>query len=199
MLACPAYGGRRTTYDGFGFALADDRRPRADDCSLQIRHLNRRQRRVESLVAHLQARAIDGLLQRVTGENTECVGDAGFLCRLANPACDFVDDDVIMRGVSTQQAAETDDGVVFASFGERARGGGNLERAGNANNIDVSILRAGADQSVVCASQQAIGDEFIEACDDDAEAEPRGVELSRTRFQPNFGFGGFLRVSVSLW
>src|SRR5438046_743627 len=42
---------RPTTNDGF---LANDQRPTTNDRFFQIRHLHRRQRRLEALVAHLQ-------------------------------------------------------------------------------------------------------------------------------------------------
>lgn len=173
--------------------------PTTDDRFLQIRHLNRRECCFKSLVAHLQARAVNGLFQRVAGEDAECVGDSRLLRRLADPTCDFVDDDVIMRRISAQQAAEADDCVVFAGLRKRARGRRNLEGAGNADNVNVLVLRPGAQQPIVCASQQAIRDEFVKSRNDDGKAQAGSIQLSRTRLQPNFGFGRVLRVSVSLW
>src|SRR5215475_12099812 len=103
------------------------------DCFLQIRHLHRSERSLETLVAHLQAGAIDCLLERVAGENTKCMWHSGFLRRLPNPTRDFVDDHVVVRRISAEQASEADYGVVFSGFGESARSGGNFEGAGNAD------------------------------------------------------------------
>src|SRR6185437_3483383 len=84
------------------------------DGSLQIRHLHRRQRRLESLVAHLQSGAINGLLERFARENSEGMRHSGFLRGLSNTPRDFVDDDVVVRGIAAQKASDTDDGVVFS-------------------------------------------------------------------------------------
>ncbi len=62
---------------------------------------------------------------------------SSLLRRLPNPARDFVDDYVVMRRISAQQAPETDDGVVFLGFSEGASRGRNFERAGDANDLDV--------------------------------------------------------------
>src|SRR5580698_2037420 len=107
------------------------------DSSFQIRHLHCRQCRLETLVAHLQTSTVDGLLQRLAGEDAEGVWNAGFLRRLPDATGDFVDDDVVVSSVSAKQAAEADDGIVFTSFGEGASGGGNFKRAGNADDGDV--------------------------------------------------------------
>src|SRR5207245_6604019 len=83
------------------------------DSLFEIRHLDRRQRRFESLVAHLQSGAIDGLFERVAGENAESMWHSSLLCRLPNAACDLVYDNVVVRSVASQYASEGDDGVVF--------------------------------------------------------------------------------------
>jgi|KBSMisStaDraftv2_1062788.scaffolds.fasta_scaffold24740_3 hypothetical protein len=72
------------------------------DRFFQIRHLNRSQRRFESFVAHLQARAINRLLQRVTGEDSECMRHSGFLGGLPNAARNFVDNDIVVGSISSQ-------------------------------------------------------------------------------------------------
>src|SRR6266566_2807397 len=74
------------------------------DIFFQIRHLHRCQRRFKSLVAHLQAGAIDGLFERVAGEDAESMRHASLLRRLPNAARDLVHDDVVMRGIAAEQA-----------------------------------------------------------------------------------------------
>ncbi len=93
------------------------------DSLFEIRHLHRGQGCFKSLVAHLQAGAIDGLFKGVACEDTESMRHACFLRRLPNAASDFVDDHVIVRRVATQQASEANDGVVFFSFSQSAGGG----------------------------------------------------------------------------
>jgi len=121
--------------------LADDRRLTTDDC-FQVCHLHRRQRRFETFVAHLQASAIDGLLQGLTSEDAEGVRNSRFLRRLADAARDFVNDDVVMGGVASQQATEADDGVVLLGFGKRACCRWNFESAGDADDLDASVIKA---------------------------------------------------------
>ena len=75
------------------------------DNLFQIRHLHRGQRRFKSLVAHLQAGAIDGLFERVAGKNAERVWNSSLLRRLPNAARDLVDDHVVMGGIPAQQAS----------------------------------------------------------------------------------------------
>src|SRR2546425_12864917 len=93
---------------------ADDRRLTTDDWLsadglFQIRHFYRRQRGLEAFVSHFQPGAVNGLLQRVAGEHTEGVRDAGFLRRLADPARDFICDHIVVCRVAPQQASEADD------------------------------------------------------------------------------------------
>ena len=106
------------------------------------------------------------------------MGDASFLRRLPDPARDFIDDHVIMRRVSAQQASNANYGVVLSCFSERARGGGNFKGSRDADDIDATLFHARPEKAVVCASQQAIRDEFIEAGNDDGEAQPLRIQFA---------------------
>jgi len=169
------------------------------DSLFQIRHLDRRQRRFKSLVAHLQAGAIDGLFERVAGEDAESMRHASLLRRLPNAARDLVHDDVVMRGIAAQQASEADDGVVFLGFSESAGSGRNLEGTGHAEDFDVPLFCPGSYKSVVGAAEQAVSYEFIETRDDNSEPKSGCVQFSGNSLLPNFLFGYVLSVSVSLW
>jgi len=125
--------------------------------------------------------------------------NSGFLRRLADAARDFIHDHIVVGCISAQEAAKTDDRVVFFGFSEGARGRGDFERAGNANDFDVVVFRARTNQPVVGASQQAIGDEFIKSRDHDPEAKASCIEFSGASLPPNLFFGRFLRASVSRW
>ena len=132
------------------------------DCFLEARHLYRCQRRLESLVTHLEPGAVDGLLERIAGKHAEGVRHSRFLRRLADATRYFVHDDVVVRRIAAQQAAEANDGVVSACFGEGARGGRDFEGAGNPDDLDISLSRSGAKQPIVCAMQKPLGYERIE-------------------------------------
>ena len=108
------------------------------------------------------------------------MGYARLLRRLSDAACDFVDDDVVVGGVAAQEAAEADDRVKLFGFGQRARGGGNFEGAGNANNFDI-ISPSTARQAINCASKQSLGDECIEAGDHNRKPLARSAQIAFDR------------------
>ena len=112
------------------------------DCFFQIRHLHCGERGFEPLVAGLESGTIDCLLERVTGEHAEGMRYSSLLGGLTNASRDLVGDHVVVCGVSAEKAADADDGVVFASFGERAGGGRDLESTGNTDELDVFLLRS---------------------------------------------------------
>lgn len=67
---------------------------------------------------------------------------AGLLRGLPDASRDFVYDYIVMRRVAANQAAETDDCVVLARFGQGAGSGRNFKRTGNADNCDVIFTRS---------------------------------------------------------
>jgi hypothetical protein len=142
----------------------------------QRSHLNRRLGGFESLVAHLQSGAVDRLLQIFAGEDAERVWHPGFLRGLSDAARDLVDDNVVVGGVSAQQATDANDGIVFPCFRKSAGGRRDFKRTGHTNDMDIFLYRAGAQQSVVGALQQSLRDEGIEARDDNRKALAQGAE-----------------------
>ncbi len=145
---------------------------------LQICHLHRRQRRFEPFVAALQAGAVDGLLQRVAGQDTEGVWNTGILCGLADSARDFVGDYVVMGSVAAEKAADADDGVVLASLGEGAGSGGNLKRSRYTHQTYVFATRVGAQQGVIRTLKEPLSYERVEARHNYGEALPAGTEAT---------------------
>jgi len=61
---------------------------------------------------------------------------------------------------------------------ELARGDGDLKGAGDAHQLDVVVVGAGAMQRVERRGEQALGDELVEARDHDAETETAGVKMT---------------------
>src|SRR5215217_2616243 len=72
----------------------------------QVRHLERGDRRVPSLVAMLAARARLGLLHRVRREETEADRDLVLGARVGEPARRFAGDVVEVRGVTAHDGAD---------------------------------------------------------------------------------------------
>lgn len=102
---------------------------------------------------------------------------AGLLRGLANATRDFIDDNVEMRRVSAQQAANTDDRIVFAAGCQATRCRRNFKGPRHANHVDVFLPRPGSQQAVARAQQQALSDEGIESCYYNREALSRSLEL----------------------
>jgi hypothetical protein len=154
---------------------ANDQRRTTNDSLRKIRHLHRRQRSFEAFVPHLQASAVDSLFEIFASKHTESMGHASFLSGLPDPARNFVDDNVIVRGVAAQQATQANDGVVFFSLGESACGGWNFKRAWYPNNFDVVLVGPRTQKPVIGTAQQSFRDEFVEAGDDNAEFSSRSA------------------------
>ena len=121
---------------------------------------------------------------------------SGFLSGLANPASDFVDDDIVVRSVTAQQAAQADDGVVFFCFRERASRGWDFEGAGDPDDLDAPGLCATLHESVECTLQQPIRNKCVEARNHDREACPSRIQLALQRLGSRFGSGFSGRFQV---
>lgn len=87
--------------------------------------------------------------------------NSGVLRGLADATGTFVNDDIVMRGIAAEQAAETDDGIVFSGFGKGTGGGGNFERTGYTDDVNVLLLCTGTEKRVTGALQQTFGNECI--------------------------------------
>src|SRR5260370_8312133 len=141
-----------------------------------MRHLHRRQRRLKSLVPHLQPGAINRLLQRVAGQHTKRMRHSSLLRRLPDAARNLIHDHVVMRLIAAEQEPEANDRIVLLGLREHAGGGWNFERSGNANQRDVFLLRARAQQSVVSALKKPFRDKGVEARDDNCKPTSRSAK-----------------------
>src|SRR5260221_4013365 len=124
---------------------------------------------------------------------------SSLLCRLPDAARNLVHDHVVMRCVAADQAAKADDGIIFLGFGKSARGQGNFERSGYADQRDVFLPCARAQQSVVSTLEEPFRDEGVEARNNNgkplsssakAAFESRGRSLGWS-FEFYFYFRGF--------
>jgi len=129
-----------------------------------------------ALVTAFKAGAIDCLLESVAGEDTEDHRDHSIDLRELYAASDLGADVVVMRGLAADDAADADDGVVLRGGGQFFRGDGDFEGAGNADDLDLTRSCSGGGERIESGSEQAIGDEAIEAADDYAKPETFGAE-----------------------
>src|SRR5215469_16970034 len=158
---------------GFGSILLS-----AAELAGELRHFDGAEAGFKALVATLEACAIDGLLERVAGEDAEHDRDAGIHLRELQAARGFRADIIIMCRLATEDAADGDEGVVTAGDGKFFQGQRKFERARYVHDVHILASRAASLQSVHGALQKALGDEAVEAADDDAEAQAAGSESS---------------------
>ena len=83
----------------------------------QLRHFDSRKAGFESLVAALEAGAVNGLLQRVAGQHAENDGEAGIHLRELQTASGFGANVIVMSGFAAQDAADGDERIVSAGGG----------------------------------------------------------------------------------
>ena len=100
------------------------------------------------------------------------------LRRLPDSSCDFVDDYVVVRRVSSQQAADANDGIVLSGFRQLPRCQRNFEGSRHAHEIDVISLSSGAQQPIDRTHQQPLGDEGIEPRYNNGKIPSGGIERS---------------------
>ncbi len=137
----------------------------------QVGHFDGGEPRVVALVSALQSRAVDGLLERVAGEDAKNNRNAGIELRELHAARDFARDVVKMRGLAAQNAADGDHRVGASALGQFFRRERNFKRTGNMNDHDVFRVRAGSFERIHGARQQAIGNKTIEAADHQRESQ----------------------------
>src|SRR5208337_4472672 len=144
-------------------------------------HFNRGRCGLKALVAGLDARAVQRLLQGFASEHAKAVGNARLLLRLADAAGHFVVDSLVVGSFAAQQAAQRHNGVCTTGVGNGARRGGNLPRAGNANNFNIAAIGAAAHEHVERTLKQPIGDHGVPARDDNCELHSRSRKIAFER------------------
>ena len=97
-----------------------------------------------AFVAGFQAGAVDGLFERVAGQDAESHRHAGIELRELNAARGFRCDVIVVGGLATQDAADADDRIEATGRGKFFRRQRNLKRAGNANNLNLFFAGSGA-------------------------------------------------------
>jgi hypothetical protein len=79
---------------------------------------------------------------------------------------------------TTDDGAQTNDGVVPIEHGEAFGGNRDLKRTRYTQHIDVLIVDAMSDQPIDGAFKQALGNKSIEPTDDDAKTQAFTPQLS---------------------
>src|ERR1700691_1623198 len=157
------------------------------DCFFQIRHLDRGQSGLESLVAHLQSGAINRLLQRLASQHPKRMRHSSLLRRLPNAPSDFIHNDIVVRGVPTQQTANAEDRVVLFGLSQHPGHGRNLERTRRANQRNILFPGTRAQHSIVSALKKSLRNEGIEAGNNNRK--PKSIRVKATVNRRNCWLG----------
>src|SRR3984957_19257420 len=133
------------------------------DSSTQRRHLHGRQRRLKSLISHLQSSAVDRLLEVFAREHSERMRHPSLLRRLPNAPRHFIHDHVIVGRIAAQQTTNADDRVVLLRLRQLPRRQRNLKRPRHANQIDILLICTRSQQPIDGAQQQPLRNERVES------------------------------------
>lgn len=136
---------------------------------------------LKALVARFDPGAIESLFKRLTGEDTEGVGDTGFLLRLTDSTSDLGVDRFVVGGFATEEAAESDDRVKLLRFGESSRGRGNLPGTGDTDDLDVRLAGTASEKTVEGSLEQAVRDNSVPTGGNDGEGHAYGTQIALDR------------------
>src|SRR6266851_531498 len=114
----------------------------------QIHHFDRRQGRLEALVARLGSSPVDGLLQGVTGQDTEDDWNACGQRRLGHPLGRRPGHIIIVVRIAANDRTETDNSGILAARGQALCDQRYLERAGYPDDVDPVLADAMTLQSI---------------------------------------------------
>lgn len=131
-----------------------------------------------TLVAAFETGAGDGLLEGIAGEDAEDHGDTCIHLRELDAARGFGADVVVVGSFAAEDAANADDGVAGGGLREAFCGDGDLERAGHLDNFDLFCGGAGLLERLFRSGEETVGDEVVEATDDDTEAEAARIKCA---------------------
>jgi hypothetical protein len=130
---------------------------------------------------------------------------SSLLSRLPDAPSNFIHNDIVMRRIATQQAANTNDRVVLFRLSKHSGRRRNLERAGNPREHDIFLSGARPQQSIVGAKNKSLCDKGIEAGNNNGKPLSLSAEAAlnsrnswlRWPFDFYFLFRDFLRACES--
>jgi hypothetical protein len=147
-------------------------------CLVKIHQFDRRHRGLESLVAQLDSRAIDRLLERIRRYYSVDNRDASLHAGLRDPFSDFAGDVFKVRRLATNDRAETNHRVILLGTRQLECQQGNLERARNLVKLHRLFVSAQTFERIERAFRQPRSDEIIPAAGNQRKAKTLGVQAS---------------------
>src|SRR6201987_156488 len=144
----------------------------------ELPHLDCSKPRFETLVAALQAGAVNGLLQRVAGEHAEHDRYARIHLRELQSARGLRTDIIIVRRLSAKYAPNRDQGVVAPRARHFLRCQRQFERAGHMHHVYVAVLRPASFQRIQRRLEQALRYKTVKPAHHNSQAQTRRVQAS---------------------
>src|SRR5690606_29596137 len=128
-------------------------------------HFDCREGGFRALVTCLGTGTLDGLLDAVDSQYAEGYRNTGFQRHRAHALDAFAGDVFEVRGATTNDCTQSDDGVVLLEISNLAHHQRNFKGTGDANDGDVGFLDPMALEGVNGAVDQAFNHKAVEAAD----------------------------------
>src|SRR5256885_183196 len=144
----------------------------------EVGHLDGGKAGLKSLIATLEAGAIDGLLEGVAGKHAKNDRQAGVDLSELQATGGLGAHVIVMGCVAAEDAADGDESIVLAGGGKFFGGQRQLKRTGHMHDVNAAAGGAGAFERIESGSEEPIGDEAIEAAHDDGKPKTRGGQCA---------------------
>src|SRR5712692_7001014 len=144
----------------------------------QLCHLNGSERRFKALVPTFEPRAVDGLLQRVAGQDTEHDWQAAVqLCELQS-ARRLRTNVIVVRRFAAQHTSDGDQRIVLPRRRQFFRRQRQFERSRNVHDIHILAARPRPFQGIHRRRKKPLGNKTVEAAHHNAKTETRRAQTA---------------------
>ena len=144
----------------------------------QVRHLDRNVHRFATFVHAGRGGPFERLLDVFDGQHPENDGHTRVQRSLTDTARRLARDEIEMRRVTADDAAQGHDRRIPPAGRQSLRGNGQLEGARHARHQQVARLAAMGRPGLASAAQQAAHNEVVEARTDDRHPQAAGIEAA---------------------
>ncbi len=146
--------------------------------AVEIHQFHRCSRGFKTLVTQLYPRPVNGLVERVCGHDSENHRYSCFHSSLPDASRYFACDVIEVWSLPADDCSQTNHRVEFVRLGDFKSEQRNLERSGNAKDLDGLFAGAKTFQRVESAFDQTSADEVIPATGDNRETKSIGIQFT---------------------
>src|SRR5262249_17129001 len=130
------------------------------------------------LVPGFQPSPVQGLFQILASKDAIAVRYSALLRRLSDSPRNLGGDVLIVSGLTANQASESNNGIVLASFSQCSGLRRDFERPRHSDDRDVAFVASAAPQTIPGALQKSLRDERVPTRNHNGKAHASGVELA---------------------